>query len=85
MEIRFTSLAPAERKIEITEAELKHAQNVVNRYFLHMLPHIDWDLRSLQYQPDKQALKELVEQYGVTPDHKPSIESFYKAILQTEE
>jgi hypothetical protein len=84
MEICFTSLAPTEQKIKVTEAELKHAQNVVNRYFLHMLPHIDWDMRTLQYQPDKQALKELAEQYGVTPDHKPSIESFYKAILQAE-
>ena len=81
MEIRFTSLAPAERTIKITEAELKDAQDAVNRYFLSMLPHIDWDSRSLEYQPEKKAIKELAERYGVTSDHKPSVESFYRAIL----
>jgi hypothetical protein len=81
MEIRYTSLAPTERTIEVTETEIRTASDLIYEYFLSMLPHIDFDSRTLEYQPAKKAIFDFAAKYGVPTDHQSSMESFYRAVL----
>ena len=81
MEVQFTSLAPTTRTVNVSEADMAAAYDIVVNQFLAVLPHMEFDSRTLSYMPERKALAEFAERFGVTATHGPSLEAFYRAVL----
>jgi hypothetical protein len=80
MEVRFSSLAPSTRVVDIDEADMAALYDVVADYFLSMLPFIELNKYNL-YSPEKTAIADFASKYGVPVDHPPSLVNFYRAAL----
>lgn len=81
MEIQYTCLAPTTRTVDISEADMATVYDIVVNQFLAVLPHMEFDSRTLSYMPERKALAEFAERFGVTTAHGPSLEAFYRAVL----
>jgi hypothetical protein len=80
MEIRYSTLAPVERVVQIDETDLAALYDILADYFLSMLPYLEMN-RSMEYQPEKKAIAEFAKKFGVPIDHPPSLTAFYCAAL----
>jgi hypothetical protein len=81
MEVQFSCLAPTTRTVNIPEEDMAALYDIVVRQFLAVLPHMEFDSRTLSYMPERKALAEFAQKYGVTVAHGPSLEAFYRAAL----
>ena len=80
MEIRYTGLAPADLRLDISEEDMARVHSIVGEFFVSMLPHLELE-RSYAYYPEKAAVADLAKKYGVHTDHPASLVNFYRAIL----
>ena len=81
MEVQFSCLAPTTRTVNISEEDMAALYDIVVQQFLAVLPHMEFDKRTLSYMPERKALAEFAEKFGVTTTHGPSLEAFYRAAL----
>jgi hypothetical protein len=84
MEIQYTSLAPTTRTVNLSEEDMAALYDVVANQFLASLPCVELTSRSTEWMPERIALKEFAEKYGVAWDHPPSLEAFFRAALGKE-
>lgn len=80
-QIQYTSLAPTTRTADLSEEDMAALYDIVVAQFLAVLPHMEFDSRTLSYMPERKALAEFAEKFGVTTTHGPSLEAFYRAAL----
>jgi hypothetical protein len=80
VQVRFTSLAPSTRVIDIDEADMAALYDIVADYFVSMLPHLEFG-RSLEYLPERKAIRDFAEKHGVPHDHPESLTNFFRAAL----
>jgi len=81
MEVQYTSLAPSTRTVNLSEEDMAALYDVVINSFLGMLPYLELNDKTVRWNPDRQAVRDFAEKYGVAWDHPPSIEAFYRACL----
>ncbi len=81
VQIRFSCLAPSTRVADIDEADMAALYDILADYFLSMLPHIEMSSGSMDYMPEKRAIRDFAEKYGVPSDHPESLANFYRAVL----
>jgi CO dehydrogenase/acetyl-CoA synthase alpha subunit len=80
MEVRFSSLAPSTRVVDIDEADMAALYDLVADYFLSMLPFMELNKYNA-YMQEKVAIADFASKYGVPVDHAPSLVNFYRAAL----
>jgi len=81
MEVQFSCLAPTTRTVNIPEEDMAALYDVVVGSFLALLPHMEFDKRTLSYMPERAAVAAFAEKFGVPSTHGPSLEAFYRAAL----
>jgi hypothetical protein len=80
MEVRFSCLAPSTRVVNIDEEDMAALYDILANYFLSMLPHLEFG-RGLEYLPERKAIRDFAEKYGVPHDHPESLTNFFRAAL----
>ena len=81
MEVRFTSLAPSTRVVDIDEADMAALYDIVADYFVGMLPHLELNSRTVEYMPERKAIRDFAQKHGVPYDHPESLTNFFRAAL----
>jgi hypothetical protein len=81
VQVRFTSLAPSTRVVDIDEADMAALYDIVVDYFVGMLPHLDLNTRSVEYMEDRKAIRDFAQKHGVPYDHPESLTNFFRAAL----
>ena len=80
MEVRFTSLAPSTRVVNIDEADMAALYDIMADYFLGMLPHLELNKYN-SFMTERTAIADFASKYGVPVDHSPSVVNFFRAAL----
>ena len=81
MEVRFSCLAPSTRVINIDEADMAALYDIVADYFVGMLPHLELNSRTVEYMPERKAIRDFAQKHGVPYDHPESLTNFFRAAL----
>jgi hypothetical protein len=80
-QIQYTSLAPTTRTANLTEEDMAALYDVVADQFLASLPHLELNSKTTSWMPERLAIRNFAEKYGVAFDHPPSLEAFFRAAL----
>jgi hypothetical protein len=81
MEIQYSGLAPTTRTVNLTEEDMAALYDIVADYFLSMIPHLEMRSGNMDYMPEKRAIRDFAQKYGVPSDHPQSLANFYRAAL----
>jgi hypothetical protein len=81
MEVRFFSLVPSTRVIDIDEADMAALYDIVADHFLSVLPHLELNSRTTEYMTERKAIRDFAQKYGVPYDHPESLTNFFRAAL----
>jgi hypothetical protein len=81
MEIQYSGLAPTTRTVNLTEEDMAALYDIVADYFISMIPFIELKSKSVDYMPEKKAIRDFAQKYGVPFDHPESLVNFYRAAL----
>ena len=81
MEVRFTSLAPSTRVVNVDEADMAELYDIMADYFVGMLPHLELNSRTVEYIPERKAIRDFAQKHGVPYDHPESLTNFFRAAL----
>jgi hypothetical protein len=81
MEIQYSGLAPTTRTVNLTEEDMAALYDIVADYFVSMIPFLELGSRNMEYFPEKRAIRDFAQKYGVPFDHAESLANFYRAAL----